>query len=93
MPNLVVYVPADVARALEVQGVSENMQRLACREVLTGLADDGLGRGDAVSTAGGGVTDTAPVRKSPRVGSSDIPAPPPSPGVERSFRPDPKKGK
>jgi hypothetical protein len=47
MPNLVVYVPADVARALEANGVSENLQRRACKEVLIGLANGELGSGEA----------------------------------------------
>lgn len=49
MPNLVVYVPADVARALEVKGVSEDIQRRACKEVLVGLANGELGAGGVVA--------------------------------------------
>lgn len=51
MPNLVVYVPADVARVLEAKGVSEDLQRKACKEVLVGLAD-GLEEGVARAAAG-----------------------------------------
>lgn len=76
MPNLVVYVPADVARALEVRGVSEDVQRRACREVLVGLADGGLGAGEP--EAGGVVS---------RAGAEPV-SPAPSPRV---FRPDPKR--
>ena len=46
MPNLVVYVPARLARSLEALGVSEDIQRRACREVLAGLADGELGAGE-----------------------------------------------
>ena len=82
MPNLVVYVPARLARSLEAIGVSEDLQRRACREVLVGLADGELGAGEpeaATSPAGGG---SRPAVRPPA----------PSRSSKRSFRPDPKGG-
>lgn len=74
MPNLVVYVPADVARALDAKGVSEDLQRRACKEVLVGLANGELGSGEV------------PAAGSPPVAGAAV-SPVPSPRV---FRPDPK---
>ena len=96
MPNLVVYVPADVARALEVKGVSQDLQRKACKEVLAGLANGGLEEG--VARASGRREAAAPSSSPPSgedavprepVSESRVTASPSSPG-SRQFRPDPK---
>ena len=92
MPNLVVYVPADVARALEVRGVSEDVQRRACREVLVGLADGGLGAGgsEQARPVGADAGDHRP----PAPSSLDAVSPDNTQGVrvgKASFRPDPKR--
>ena len=77
MPNLVVYVPADVARALEVKGVSENVQRRACKEVLAGLADGGLGAGEPQAVVASAAEGAGSVQSSP-VSRRSSPAPSPS---------------
>lgn len=89
MPNLVVYVPADVARALEMMGVSEDIQRKACKEVLAGLAAGaqtvgGVGANDgSPSGAKAGGSSVVTARESSR----------PSPAASlRSFRSDFKGG-
>lgn len=86
MPNLVVYVPADVARVLEAKGVSEDVQRRACREVLVGLADGGLGAGELDADVPGPVRSPSPA-PSPRVPLNSVSGFSPD---ARKFRPDPK---
>ncbi len=98
MPNLVVYVPADVARALEARGVSEDLQRRACKEVLAGLADGGLGAGDKPAGATERTqNDSGSGGKAPS-GRATVVSPAPSPRDPgrnvREFKPDFKgKGK
>lgn len=100
MPNLVVYVPADVARALEAKGVSEVVQRRACNEVLYGLAENGLVAGGVVVSRGLGSGEVSapspPVAGagSPEPSPLDVVSPDAAQGVrvgKASFRPDPKK--
>ena len=91
MPNLVVYVPADVARALEAIGVSQDIQRKACKEVLVGLAESGDVPGAAitgeVATDGEARHRVTPPRPRVRISPS-----PDSASPDRSFRPDFKGG-
>lgn len=69
----------------ETRGAEADPLRSIPEPPAVSALDGGLSRGDEVSTAGGGVTDTAPVRESPRAGSSETPAPPLKP-----HRADPK---
>lgn len=64
MPNLVVYVPADVARALEALGVPQNIQRKACQEVLVELSNGGLEERAPMSVNDRGVSSSQPSRSS-----------------------------
>ncbi len=94
MPNLVVYVPASVARALVVLGVSEDLQRRACREVLEGLAGGELGAGEPETTGVvvAGAVQADAVGPVASVTAARKPASPaPSSFEKRSFRPDPKR--
>ena len=97
MPNLVVYVPARLARSLEAIGVSEDLQRRACREVLVGLADGELGAGEpeAAGVSARGVRRGAgvPSEAGGRVASSPSERQAASPAPSsREVRPDFKGG-
>ena len=94
MPNLVVYVPARVARALEAMGVSEDVQRRACKEVLVGLADGELAAGDLTEggQARGGVASPGPTSRDGQANSRKVARTTPSSPAASSFRPDFKGG-
>ena len=72
MANLVVYVPVRVERALEAMGISPDVQRRACVEVLTGLSENGgLGSGEVKRA---GVGQTGPLPETPAA-VSPVPSP------------------
>ena len=79
MPNLVVYVPADLARTLEAKGISEDLQRRACKEVLVGL---GAGDVPGAAVSGDAATDgearggVIPPRPGVRISPSPAPSSP-----------------
>ena len=81
MPNLVVYVPAGLARELAALGVSLEVQRRACHAAVKALANGGLGAGEprVADPPGRSAEAVAPAAVSQS-------SPAPSPGSELAGR-------